>query len=500
MMSVADSQARLGQLFSGLDAAHADIRVSDITTHSANVAAGGLFLACQGYNGHGLDHLDKALGAKPAVVAWEPGAAIAEPELPDDVVGLRVAGLGAQVGEIADRFFGQPSVQLRVTGVTGTNGKTTTAWLAAHALQRLGQQAAYMGTLGYGIGDRLADTQLTTPPCITVHRRLRELAAQGAACVVMEVSSHGLDQGRIDGVHIRSAAFTNLSRDHLDYHGDMAAYGRAKATLFRRSGLESAVVNIGDNFGRELAASLDNNIDLISVALGNADAASRARLRAELLATGPAGLRLRFSGDFGTAELVSPMWGAFNAENLLVAAGILLAQGFALDAVVGALSHCAAPPGRMQVVRGQDRPLAVVDFAHTPDALGKALQAVREHCDGRVWVVFGCGGERDQGKRAQMAAIAEQFADCVVVTSDNPRREDPQAIVDAVCAGLTAPAEVHVELDRAAAIRFALDSAAANDAVLIAGKGSEDYQLIGDQRLQFSDIAVATGYLQGAAS
>lgn len=497
MMAAADSAARLGQLFAGLDPAVAEVSVRDIATRSGKVVEGGLFLACQGYGGHGLEYLDKALRAKPAVVAWEPGENVAEPELPAGTLGLRVEGLAARVGDIADRFFAHPSQQLNVTGVTGTNGKTTTAWLASRALNILGRRAAYMGTLGYGIGDRLEPTQLTTPGVIAVHRRLRALAGQGADCVVMEVSSHGLDQGRIDGVRLPVAAFTNLSRDHLDYHGDMAAYAHAKASLFKQTGLQTAIINTGDDFGGELAAGLDPEIDLLSVALSDTPGAKAARLVADIAGVSAAGLLLHFDGEFGKAELPSRMVGVFNAENLLVAAGILLAHGFSLQDAVAALGQCVPPPGRMHVVRVGTRPLAVIDFAHTPDALAKALQAVRAHCRGRVWVVFGCGGDRDQGKRAEMAAAAAQFADQVVVTSDNPRHEDPQQIIADICAGLPDADSVHVEADRRTAIRYALDTAGADDVVLVAGKGSEDYQLIGDQRLPFSDIVVAAEHLRG---
>ncbi len=470
------------------------LAISDITTHSGRVEAGGLFMACQGYGHHGLEFLAEALAARPAAVAWEPSAVHAEPEIPEGVVGIRVEGLGDQVGAIADRFFGEPSAALRVTGITGTNGKTTSAWLAAGALHLLGRKTAYMGTLGYGIGNRLQPSELTTPGVIAVHRRLRAMADAGARLAVMEVSSHALDQGRVDGVRIRTAAFTNLSRDHLDYHPDFDSYGAAKAKLFDIATLESVVINVGDPFGRQLAAAVADSVELLTVTM-QPDAGD-ARLRGEILSRGPAGFVLRLSGEFGDADLHAAMWGDFNAENLLVAAGIVLAHGFDLQAAVAALEHCAVPPGRMQLIHTEGLPLAVIDFAHTPDALEKALRSVRAHCAGDVWVVFGCGGDRDQGKRAAMGAVAGRFADHVVITSDNPRHENPDDIIAAVRAGVPDGVDVRVEADRRSAILQALQAAGAADAVLIAGKGSEEYQLIGDRREAFSDIVVAGAYLR----
>jgi len=500
MMGSGTGAVRLDELFSNAELALPGLPVRDITTHSGRVVEGGLFLACRGYQHHGLEYLDSALQAGPAAVAWEPDDEFEEPALPADVIGIRVEGLADQVGAIADRFFARPSAQLQITGITGTNGKTTTAWLASRAMGILGRTAAYMGTLGYGIGDRLLDSPLTTPACITVHRRLRELAEQGAECVVMEVSSHGLDQGRIDGVRVRTAAFTNLSRDHLDYHGDMRHYAQAKAALFELPDLHNAVINVGDAPGAEMAAHLDPAVTLISVAMIGTPGASGARLTGEIVATGPAGLLIRLRGDFGEADLHSPMWGAFNAENLLVSAGILVAHGFELGDAAAALGQCAAPPGRMQVIRAEGRPTAIVDFAHTPDALQKALLSAREHSSGKLWVIFGCGGDRDRGKRAQMGVAAARFADRVVVTSDNPRHENPQKIVEDICSGIAQTDNVCVETDRRSAIRTALDTAAIDDVVLIAGKGSESYQIIGDDRIPMSDIAIAAEHLQGASS
>jgi len=474
-----------------------DLAVIDITSDSRMAVAGGLFIACPGVGGHGLDYLQPALEAGVSVVLWEPAEGIAAPELSDSVFGLAVAGLGQKVGALADRFFAEPSVAMRVTGITGTNGKTTTAWLVAAALQRLNGSAAYMGTLGWGQPEAgLRESALTTPGVISVHRRLRTMADEGADALVMEVSSHALDQGRVDGVSFDGVAFTNLTRDHLDYHGDMDAYKQAKQALFTDFDVEFAVINVANDYGREIAGLLHKDVRLLTV---SADANSPATLMAELLRADRNGLCVRFSGEYGEAELQSPLWGRFNVENLLVAAGILLAQGVSLADAVSALSECAAPAGRMEPIAVAGSPLVVIDFAHTPDALSHALSAVREHCDGALWCVFGAGGDRDQGKRSDMGAVVSQTSDYAVVTDDNPRHEDPAAIVDAIVEGFPAGYEYRVSHDREAAIRAAIADAGSADVVFIAGKGDEPYQIYGNDVREFSDRDVARQVLSEVA-
>jgi UDP-N-acetylmuramoyl-L-alanyl-D-glutamate--2,6-diaminopimelate ligase len=500
-----DEGVRLRDLFAGVpdqtEINLPDIRVTDITSRSGRVNPGSLFLACRGVAHHGLEFVADAIAADAAAIVWEPAAGVAAPELPDSIINFPVEQLGDHVGDIADRFFGEPSAHMQVTGITGTNGKTTTAWLVSQALNRLGGRTAYMGTLGYGILPELAPSALTTPGCILVHRRLRELLEAGAEAAVMEVSSHGLDQGRVDGVRIATAAFTNLSRDHLDYHGSLEAYKAAKARLFSVPSLGSVVINVGDSFGAQLVGELDGGLRVITVALADRLADGR---QAELCATyaesGSEGLRLSFSGAFGEAELTSPLWGRFNAENLLVATGLVVARGYTLHQAITALQSASLPPGRMQLLKGAtEAPAVVIDFAHTPDALSNALRTVRLHCRGRVICVFGCGGNRDQGKRSEMGAIAGQLADHLVVTSDNPRDEDPQEIIDAIVAGIENGARYQVIADRAEAIATAIHSAGADDVVLVAGKGSENYQLIAGRAESFSDEVVAGAALRPAS-
>jgi UDP-N-acetylmuramoyl-L-alanyl-D-glutamate--2,6-diaminopimelate ligase len=486
------SDMDLQTLFKGLVTDPPARDVVDITLDSRTAVRDGLFIACRGTRQHGLDFVGEALRAGVGAVAWEPAGALRAPALPPGVAGVAVPRLRDQLGEVANRFFARPSEAVSVTGITGTNGKTTTAWLAMQAIARLGGSAGYVGTLGHGLDGRLRAAELTTPDCISFHRQLRELADDGATHVVAEVSSHALDQERVAGVRFATVAFTNLTRDHLDYHPDLAAYGAAKARLFAL-GAGTAVINLDDAFGRELAARLPAGTRLLGVTLAGASAAT---LAGRLVTLGADGLVLDLHCAGENARLASPLWGRFNAENLLVAAGILVGSGWPLDRVADALGRCTAPPGRMERVAGSPgQPAVLVDFAHTPDALRKALAAVREHCTGEVWCVFGCGGDRDRGKRGPMGEAAVAGADRVIVTDDNPRTEDPQQIIADILAGAPALDRLQVVPDRAAAIGRAIRLARPGDAVLIAGKGHETVQVTGQTRRPFSDVDVARAAL-----
>ena len=494
MTLVSTNDMDLQTLFNGLGGNAPPLDVVDITLDSRTAVRNGLFIACTGTRQHGLDFVGDAVRAGVGAVAWEPDGALPAPQVPATVASFAVPRLRDQVGELANRFFARPSAAVTVSGITGTNGKTTTAWLVTQAIELLGGSAGYLGTLGHGFQHNLRPAELTTPDCISFHRQLRELADAGARHVVAEVSSHALDQDRVAGVKFATVAFTNLSRDHLDYHPDLAAYGAAKARLFGL-GAATAVINLDDSFGRELAARLPAGTRLLGVSLRGADGAT---LTGTLPALEPGGLVLELCSDGHKARLESPLWGRFNAENLLVAAGILLGSGWSLAQATRALGRCAAPPGRMERVSGgPGAPAVLVDFAHTPDALGKALAAVREHCSGNVWCVFGCGGDRDRGKRAAMGAAAVNGADRVIVTDDNPRTEDPQQIIADILSGPGSLDRVQVVPERAAAIERAVRLARPGDAILIAGKGHETVQIQGVERLPFSDVNVARLALRG---
>jgi UDP-N-acetylmuramoyl-L-alanyl-D-glutamate--2,6-diaminopimelate ligase len=449
---------------------------------------GEAFVALRGRSGHGLDFVSQAVAGGARAVLWDPAEGEGPGALPGDVVAVAVPALHDRLGEIAARCFGHPAARLSIAGVTGTNGKTTCAWLLALASTRLGRSAGYLGTLGCGRPPALAETSHTTPDVPALHAALASLVADGMERAVLEVSSHALDQERLAGVPVAIAAFTNLTRDHLDYHGTLEAYAAAKRRLFALPGVAHAVINVGDPVGLEFACGLPGGIELTAVSVGaGPDIRAARRLRVTGVDAGPGGLSLAIEGDFGARALRSPLVGAFNAENLAVVLGMLLAWGHPVDEALAALAACGAPPGRMESFRTAAGALAIVDYAHTPDALAKVLEAARRHASGRLVVVFGCGGERDAGKRAPMGAIAERLADEVFVTDDNPRGEDPQAIVAAILAGMQAPGRAKVERDRAAAIAAAVAAARPGDVVVVAGKGHERVQVVGREALPFSD-------------
>jgi UDP-N-acetylmuramoyl-L-alanyl-D-glutamate--2,6-diaminopimelate ligase len=469
----------------------AQVEIADLTMDSRQVTPGAAFLACRGQSAHGLQYAREAVAKGARAVLFEPEAGVAAPQLPPEVLVVAVPDLRTQAGFIADRFFDAPSARLAVTGITGTNGKTTCAWLLGAALNVTGRRCAYQGTLGYGLPGQVIAGAHTTPDAVTLQRQLAQLRGAGASAVAMEVSSHALDQQRCAGVRFQMAAFTNLTREHLDYHGDMQAYANAKSALFDWPTLAASIINVDDELGLRLARTRAAGTLIATGRKRDPGSVVPGSRYVQALRSAPEarGLCLELRSSWGEAMLRSELIGEFNADNLLTVLGLLLASGLELTEACAALSECRAPPGRMQLAGGSGLPLAIVDYAHTPDALDKALRAARAHCAGRLLCVFGCGGERDRGKRAEMGRVAESLADALYLTDDNPRREDPEAIVAAILGGLKAPQRAQVVHDRAAAIAAALGAAQAGDVVLIAGKGHEDYQLIGAERRAYSDLA-----------
>lgn len=468
--------------------------VAGLCADSRALQAGDAFVALAGASTHGLRHAAQVQAAGASVVLFEPPAPEGD-ALPANAIA--VPGLRRRQGELADRFYGAPSHALSVTGVTGTNGKTSTVQLIAQALTLHGDVAGSIGTLGAGLHGQLVAGERTTPDVIAVHRLLAGMRGQGAGHVAMEVSSHALEQGRVDAVAFRTAVFTNLTRDHLDFHGTMEAYGAAKARLFAWPTLQAVVVNLDDAFGPGLLAGAHAGARRIGLSSrGHADAL----LRAERVTLAPDGLHFELVEAGARHAVLSPLLGRFNVDNLLAVAGVLRALEWPLADVAAMLPRLSPVGGRMSRVGGRNgQPLVVVDYAHTPDALEQALASLREHTPGRLTCVFGCGGERDAGKRPQMAAIAEAGADAVVVTDDNPRHEDGDAIVAGILAGFRQPDAVRVQRDRARAITDAIASAAAGDVVLVAGKGHEPYQEIAGVKHAFDDLVVAQSALEARA-
>jgi UDP-N-acetylmuramoyl-L-alanyl-D-glutamate--2,6-diaminopimelate ligase len=475
-----------------------ELAVSGIALDSRRLDDGFLFLACAGANNHGLDFCEQAVRAGAAAIAFDTSTAKTVPDN-IDVPLIPVDRLATHVGEIANRFFGYPSQQMKVVGVTGTNGKSTVAWLLAQCIEILGATCAYAGTLGYGVGEIGSDDDMTSPDVVEMHRRLATFVDAGARFAAIEVSSHALDQRRVDGVKFDATLFTNLSRDHLDYHGDMRAYGEAKARLFVEYPADWRIVNLDSEFGTQLASRCHEDVITVST---NFDRVANGRpyVFVRSVVANVAGSEVAIQSSWGNAVLNVPLPGDFNVANSVLVIAYLLAAGISLADACDALAQVSAPPGRMQRVPAAAGPTVYIDYAHTPGAIEVALRALRVHTQGRLWCVFGCGGDRDAGKRPLMGRVAERLADALVITNDNPRSESPAAIITDITAGLAKPARATIIENRAAAIAWTIANAESNDVVLIAGKGHENYQIIGNERLDFSDYGAAAGNLAKPAA
>lgn len=504
------SAVRLSELLAAfvvIDGAR-DIEVTGVSMDSREVAPGTVFFARRGLTQDAARFIGDAVdaGAVAVVRQGDSRVGLGEAGVPE----IFVQDLDACAGEAAHRFFGRPSELMRVIGITGTNGKTSVSHFIAHGLS-VGRPSAsapvgVIGTLGYGTLSKLDPGLLTTPDVVHLHRLLADMRAQGADHMIMEVSSHALSQGRVEGVRFDTAVFTNLSRDHLDFHNDMESYGAAKARLFDSRDLRHAVVNLDEEFGRDLLRSIPGGVGVTAYSMDSEVTLTAQRqlknmLRGKLERVGPEGIQLAVESAQESGKLSVPLLGRFNAHNLLAALGVLIEQGIGFQHALEALRDLPPVPGRMQRFgRGSGEPLVVVDYAHTPGALEAALRALREHCNGLLWCVFGCGGDRDEGKRAQMGAVAEALADFIVLTDDNPRNEDGGAIIKAIIQGFqqaNAQSErLFVERDRAAAIGYAIQSAGENDIVLVAGKGHETYQETRGVRRPFSDAAAVRAALE----
>ncbi len=488
MNAVAATGTRLSELLRGLAQvpAHLDVPVTGLACDSRSVAPGDLFLAAAGLHHHGLDFLEAARAAGACAVAWEP------PYAPPPQPGLplvAVPGLGRHLGTVASRFHDHPSHHLAVVGITGTDGKTSCAHFIAQALSGTGEPpCGLLGTLGYGVWGALEPATHTTPDALRVQQALAALVARGSRRVAMEVSSHALAQGRTEGVRFAVAVLTNITRDHLDYHGSEAAYAAAKRQLFYSPGLGHAVLNLDDPHGQALARDLASRLPVVGYGVGAPPPGLADWVRARRVELMPAGLRLEIDSSRGAGRLATGLLGRFNASNLLASLATLIALGIPLAESLERLGPVRTVAGRMERFGGGGRrPLAVVDYAHTPHALEQVLGALREHCTGRLWCVFGCGGDRDQGKRPVMGEVARRLADRVIVTDDNPRGEAPERIVAQILAGMSDANGAEVIHNRGEAITAALERAGRNDVVLVAGKGHEDYQLVGSERRAFSD-------------
>ena len=460
----------------------------EMTLDSRVAAAGDLFVAVVGHSADGRRFIPQAIAQGVAAIIAEADG-VAEDGCVREQHGVPVvylSRLNERLSALAGRFYGQPGDDVQLIGVTGTNGKTTTTQLLAQWAQLLGERGAVMGTVGNGLLGQVYPSENTTGSAVDVQHMLRNLADEGATLVAMEVSSHGLVQNRVLALPFVASVFTNLSRDHLDYHGDMAQYEQAKWRLFSTHHSGEKIINADDEVGQRWLAKLP---DAVAVTL--ADALPQAWpgrwLAARRVDYHDGDATIDIDSSWGCATLHSRLMGEFNVSNLLVALATLLALGYPLEALSAVSGQLQPVCGRMEVFQAAGKPTVVVDYAHTPDALDKALLAARLHCQGQLWCLFGCGGDRDTGKRPLMGAIAEQYADRVVVTDDNPRSEEPRTIINDILSGMLDPGMVQAIPGRAEAVTAAIMQAAPQDVILVAGKGHEDYQLVGNRRLDYSD-------------
>ena len=471
---------RLDHLLSeiGLYVKHSSrVKILDLALDSRQVTDGSLFIAIRGSNGHGLDYLDEAITNGAVAVLYDQWCG----EIPIDIPALKVNKLRNQIGYLASIFYEHPCQNMNIIGVTGTNGKTTTVHLIAQLAEHLGYKVARIGTLGVSVGsDELVGLDRTTPDAVTLFKIFARLQSLDVRVVAMEVSSHALDQYRVHGIPFEIAVMTNLTRDHLDYHGDMDSYGRAKARLFYDFNIRCAVLNSDDPFCKKLADTLS---DREVVTFGNLGS----DLTIQCIESISTGSRITLSVCGAACSIEFPLLGEFNVQNVLAAVGAVSAIKPQITGdVLGLIDQLEMVPGRMEWYKTQDSATVVVDYAHTPDALEKALNTCRSHCLGEIYSVFGCGGGRDSGKRPLMGRIASELSDHVVLTSDNPRFESPLRIIGEIRSGMT-KAPILEEVDRSKAIQFAVETATANDYILLAGKGHENYQLIGGRMEPFSD-------------
>ncbi|OOF70217.1 UDP-N-acetylmuramoyl-L-alanyl-D-glutamate--2,6-diaminopimelate ligase [Rodentibacter caecimuris] len=474
----------------------ADIEVNDMQSDSRKVKKNDLFVALKGHQVDGNRFISQAIASGAVAV-------LSETEDRDehltihyiqDTPIIKFYQLSIHLSELAGRFYDNPTQKLALVGVTGTNGKTTVTQLISQWAQLLGKKSAVMGTIGNGLYGQLESSTNTTGSPIDIQSALADFVKQNVNITAIEVSSHGLVQHRVDGLIFKVAVFTNLSRDHLDYHHSMQEYANAKKRLFSTLKSGNQILNADDSIGRQW---LDNLPDAVVVSCrADFQPTHNKWLKATNVEFVPDGVIIDIQSCWGTGTFHSPLLGEFNVSNVLLAAATLLTLGYSLTDLTTSVSRLKGVCGRMEVIQKINKPLVIVDYAHTPDALEKALQAARGHCKGKLWCIFGCGGKRDSGKRPLMARAAEQYADMVIVTQDNPRTESPDKIESDIMNGFSRLDKVGVIPDREEAIFFAIDNASASDVIVIAGKGHEDYQIIGTETHHFSDQEIAQKYLQ----
>ncbi len=466
------------------------IEISGLELDSRNIKNQNLFVALKGCDNDGADFIPSAIKMGAAAVVSDSDVAT---KYSEQVPVLVIEDLRQRLGSMANLAFVEPSKNLHLIGITGTNGKTSVAQFVAQLYQNLIGKSAFIGTTGQGLWGSFEKTDNTTPDILSLNKALRDFVNSNAKACAMEVSSHGLDQGRVDSLLFKTAVFTNLSRDHLDYHKTMEAYALAKSKLFEFGSLTNRVINIDDTLGAKLAQKYENSNGLITVSSLD----KSADLYLSNIGFSSEGIRFDICYQGQSIRFDAPLYGRFNVFNISLAIGVMLAEGIDLIDLVEPVRNIQPVTGRMQPFLGDQKPVLIVDYAHTPDALEKALTACRDHVSGKLWCVFGCGGDRDAGKRPEMAKIAEDNSQVVVVTDDNPRSESSALIIEDIMQGFKLPESVVAIPDREQAIRYAFSQAANDDVILVAGKGHEEYQIIGDQKIHYSDLEIAEALTGG---
>jgi UDP-N-acetylmuramoyl-L-alanyl-D-glutamate--2,6-diaminopimelate ligase len=475
--------------------------ITGLSIDSRTVDRGDMFFALHGLQQHGVEYSHQAVEKGAVAMVWESSNQVRKERLPPGVPCVEIDALQSKVGSICKRFYNNPSAHLNVIAVTGTDGKTSVSQFIAQAFNQLNVSCGVVGTLGYGVYPHLEEASHTTPDAVRLHKLLYGLKLDDVNNVVLEASSHGLSQGRLKGVEVDTAVFTNLGRDHMDYHKSDEEYFNAKKILFQIPELKNAIINIDDEAGKHLEDEFSKQLNVITYSIKGNAVKSERYVNATNIRYEGGETHFTILSSWGEGEIKTALFGKFNISNLLAVTGVLLASGMEFDDVVRVVKNIKTVPGRMEFVSIASNvdasnsyeagvPDVVVDYAHTPQALNNVLKVLQEHCHGKLWCVFGCGGNRDQGKRKLMAESVEAYADEAVVTDDNPRNEDSKAITDQIEEGFTS-LKYSVIHDRRQAIEYAIKNAGHKDLVLIAGKGHEAVQIIGQDHLPFDDKKIA---------
>jgi len=492
------SAITLKQLLSGLSSLEylPEIEIKGLALDSRKVEQGFAFIALEGQLDHGLAYAEAAISRGAVVVLcdamFDQYCQQLLSKLMSRAICVPVRDLQIKLGEMANKFYGAPAEKMFVTGVTGTDGKTSVSHFIAQAMNQAHGAAAVVGTLGNGLINHLEESTHTTPDVISLHKMLANFYAQGVAHLAMEVSSHGLDQKRPAGIDFDVAVLTNLSRDHLDYHGDIESYKQAKKKLFTDYNNKALVLNIDDAFGDELFSEIKNNKKIWLYGLSEEKAKQSSHyVYASNIKNKADGIGFVLNSSQGASEVNIQLIGDFNIYNVLACFCVLLENNINFNHAIKYIEKLKTVAGRMELIANENKPSVVIDYAHTPQALSQVLQNIRKHIKGKIICVFGCGGDRDVGKRSLMAQAAENLSDLVIVTNDNPRTESAEKIIDDIRQGIKNELKLIVEMDRGKAIQQAIKMATKNDLILIAGKGHEQVQIIGDKKIAFSDKVVA---------